>query len=508
MSNNNQGNSMKFSQSEESTAANIAGTLVLFVDKNSHIVSGLDMSNSTIESRVNSLIENQFLKKTSNSVLSCPLVDTESSSTDLRSIFLIRCSKAEFSTDAFRDMTAVLARNLALNTQDEIHIDISGLQVTNSSVSDLLRQITAQIIKASYRFDQFKTIKKPASKVEQCIFHVQSSADQSDELDTAILAGQAIGEGTNFTRTLGNRPANHCTPSHLAEEAMKLATDSKTLSTTIHEEADMEKLGMGALLSVTAGTDQPAKLIEMNYQRGDKDSAPIVLIGKGVTFDTGGISLKPPGAMDEMKFDMCGAATVFGVMQAVEQMQLPINLIGLVAAAENMPGGDATKPGDVITSMSGKTIEVLNTDAEGRLVLCDTLTYAQKFEPDLMIDIATLTGACVVALGAHASGLYSNRDDLADQLLQAGQSTGDRAWRMPLWKEYTKQLDSPFADLGNIGGAKAGSVTAACFLKEFVGETPWAHLDIAGSAWNSGAKKGATGRPVELLTEFLMQKTR
>jgi|MEHZ01.5.fsa_nt_MEHZ011392157.1_7 leucyl aminopeptidase len=497
---------MKFSQSGEPATANTKGTLILFVDKSDQIVSGSNMSDSTIESKVNSLIENQFLKKASNSVLSCPLVDSESSSIDLRSIFLIRCSKAELSAEAFRDMTAALARNLVLNTQNEVHIDISGLQVTDSSTADMLRHMTVQILKASYRFDQFKTIKKPASKVEYCIFHIQQPEGQAEGLEAAVLAGQAIGEGTNFTRTLGNRPANHCTPSHLADEAMSLAADSKTLSTKIHEEADMEKLGMGALLSVTAGTDQPAKLIEMNYQGGETDSAPIVLIGKGVTFDTGGISLKPPGTMDEMKFDMCGAASVFGVMQAVEQMQLPINVIGLVAAAENMPGGDATKPGDVVTSMSGKTIEVLNTDAEGRLVLCDTLTYAQKFKPELMIDIATLTGACVVALGAHASGLYSNRDDLADQLLQAGQSTGDRAWRMPLWKEYTKQLDSPFADLGNIGGAKAGSVTAACFLKEFVGETPWAHLDIAGSAWNSGAKKGATGRPVELLTEFLMQK--
>lgn len=501
---------MKFSQSGEPAAANIAGTLVLFVDKNDQIVSGSDLSDSTIESKVNSLIENQFLKKASNSVLNCPLALSESSSdeptAEPKSVFLIRCGKAEFSAEAFRDMATILARNLVLNTQGEVHIDISGLQVSNATSADMLRHWCAQIIKASYRFDQFKTVKKPESKVEHCIFHLKSSEDQTDGLDTAILAGQAIGEGTNFTRTLGNRPANHCTPSHLADEAISLAADSKTLSTKIHEEADMKKLGMGALLSVTAGSNQPAKLIEMNYQGGEKDSAPIVLIGKGVTFDTGGISIKPAGAMDEMKFDMCGAASVFGVMQAVEKMQLPLNLIGLIAAAENMPGGDATKPGDVVTSMSGKTIEVLNTDAEGRLVLCDTLTYAQKFKPELMIDIATLTGACVVALGAHASGLYSNKDDLADQLLQAGQSTGDRAWRMPLWKEYTKQLDSPFADLGNIGGPKAGSVTAACFLKEFVGETPWAHLDIAGSAWNSGSKKGATGRPVELLTEFLMQK--
>ncbi len=498
---------MKFSQSGDSAAANITGALVLFVAKNDQIISDTDFSDSTIESKVNSLIENQFLKTASNSVLSCPLISGASSVAEPSSIFLIRCGKAEFSAEAFHDMASVLSRNLVLNTQTEVHIDVSGLRVTATDAAVLLRHLCAQIVKASYRFDQFKTVKKPHSKVESFTFYRQVSSDLTDQvLNDSILAGQAIGEGTNFTRTLGNRPANHCTPSHLADEAMSLAKDSTTLSTKIHDEADMENLGMGALLSVTAGSDQPAKLIEMSYQGGKKDTAPMVLIGKGVTFDTGGISIKPAGGMDEMKFDMCGAASVFGVMQAVERMQLPINLIGLVAATENMPGGDATKPGDVVTSMSGKTIEVLNTDAEGRLVLCDAITYAQKFEPELMIDIATLTGACVVALGAHASGLYSNKDDLADQLLQAGKSTGDRAWRMPLWKEYTKQLESPFADLGNIGGSKAGSVTAACFLKEFVGETPWAHLDIAGSAWNSGAKKGATGRPVELLTEFLMQK--
>jgi len=268
----------------------------------------------------------------------------------------------------------------------------------------------------------------------------------------------------------------------------------------------MEKQGMGSFLSVSAGSTQPAYLIQMTYAGGNPDEAPIGLVGKGITFDTGGISLKPGAGMDEMKFDMCGAASVFGTMQAAASLKWPVNITGFIAAAENMPSGKATKPGDIVTSKAGKTIEVLNTDAEGRLVLCDTLTYAQEFKPDVLIDVATLTGACVMALGSHASGLYANDDELAEALLAAGQNTGDRAWRMPLWPEYTRQLDSNFADLGNIGGREAGSVTAACFLAEFTKKTKWAHMDIAGTAWLSGGNKGATGRPVELLAEFIRQR--
>ena len=267
----------------------------------------------------------------------------------------------------------------------------------------------------------------------------------------------------------------------------------------------MRELGMNSLLSVTAGTDQPAKLIVMEYKGGKAKQAPHVLVGKGITFDSGGISLKAGSKMDEMKFDMGGAASVFGTMQAVAEMSLPINVVAIVAAAENMPSGNATKPGDVITSMAGKTIEVLNTDAEGRLVLCDALTYAERYKPKSVIDIATLTGACVVALGSHASALYANWDTLAEQLLTAGTETHDRAWRMPLWDDYQQQLNSNFADMGNIGGPGGGSITAACFLARFAEKYHWAHLDIAGSAWDS-APKGATGRPVALLTRYLMDR--
>jgi leucyl aminopeptidase len=264
----------------------------------------------------------------------------------------------------------------------------------------------------------------------------------------------------------------------------------------------MCELGMHSLLSVSAGSDQEAKLIIMHYKGDDTTDAQHCLVGKGITFDTGGISLKPGAKMDEMKFDMGGAASVFGTLQAIAMLEAKVNVVGIVAAAENMPSGSATKPGDVVTSMAGLTIEILNTDAEGRLVLCDALTYAERFNPQSVVDIATLTGACVVALGHHATGLYANSDELAEKLLASGEATGDRAWRMPLWDEYQSQLDSPFADMGNIGGPAAGSVTAACFLSRFAKAYPWAHLDIAGSAWNS-APKGATGRPVALLTEYL-----
>ena len=284
-----------------------------------------------------------------------------------------------------------------------------------------------------------------------------------------------------------------------------MAKGTSNLSTKIIEEKKMAELGMGALLSVSAGSVEPAKLIVMEYKGGKAKQKPYVLVGKGITFDSGGISLKPGAKMDEMKYDMGGAASVFGTMEAIVEMELPLNVVAIVAAAENMPSGCATKPGDVVTSMSGKTVEILNTDAEGRLVLCDALTYAERYDPLAVVDIATLTGACVVALGSHATGLYANQDKLAEQLLAAGTETHDRAWRMPLWDEYQKQLSTNFADVSNLGGPGGGSITAACFLSQFAKKYHWAHLDVAGTAWNS-SPKGATGRPVPLLTRYLMDR--
>ncbi len=359
---------------------------------------------------------------------------------------------------------------------------------------------------AMYQFTQLKSKKSDKPAKLSRIHLALSNRQQSGATQAAIQTATAIAQGKQLAKTLGNLPGNICTPNYLADQAKALAKSHKKITTSVIEEKQMTELGMGALLSVAAGSEEPAKLIVMNYKGGKKDEAPQVLVGKGVTFDTGGISLKPGAAMDEMKFDMCGAASVFGTLLAVAELELPINVIGIVAAAENMPDGRATKPGDIVTSLSGQTIEILNTDAEGRLVLCDALTYADMFNPAAIIDIATLTGACVIALGHHATGLFSNQDSLAVELLRAGNETNDRAWHMPLWDDYQDQLDSNFADMGNVGGRSAGSITAACFLSRFTKEQRWAHLDIAGVAWDTGKNKGATGRPVPLLTQYLIDR--
>ena len=306
-------------------------------------------------------------------------------------------------------------------------------------------------------------------------------------------------------KDLGNLAPNICTPSYLAKRALDMSKLHK-LKVSVLGQKEMEKLKMGALLAVAKGSHQPAKLIILEYRGGAKTEKPIVLVGKGITFDTGGISLKPAVEMDEMKYDMCGAASVLGTLTAVAEMALPLNVVGIIPTTENMPGGNATKPGDVVTSMSGQTIEILNTDAEGRLILCDALTYAERYNPEAVIDIATLTGACVIALGHVASGLMSNNDQLADELLQAAELSIDQAWRLPLWDDYQDLLKSNFADMANIGGRSAGTISAACFLARFADKYRWAHLDIAGTAWKSGKEKGSTGRPVPLLTQFLISR--
>lgn len=325
--------------------------------------------------------------------------------------------------------------------------------------------------------------------------------------EQGLAHGLAIAHGVTFTRDLANLPGNICTPTYLANEAKKLAAKHKKLSVRILEEAEMKKLGMGSLLSVSRGSRQPAKLIAFKYSGGKKDDKPHALVGKGLTFDAGGISIKPGLGMDEMKFDMCGGASVFGAMRALVELDLPINVVGVVPSSENLPDGDANKPGDIVTSMDGQTIEILNTDAEGRLILCDALTWTDRtYKPKTVVDIATLTGACVVALGSHATGLLANDDKMAETLLAAGTRTGDRAWRLPLWDDYDGQLKSNFADMANIGGREAGTITAACFLHRFTKKMRWAHLDIAGTAYKTGAEKGATGRPVSLLVQYLLEQ--
>ncbi|MGB5690293.1 MAG: leucyl aminopeptidase [Woeseiaceae bacterium] len=357
-----------------------------------------------------------------------------------------------------------------------------------------------------YRFTQMKTGRKPAgSPLRKIGLAVAKRGDAAASMRGAEH-GEGIAAGVALARDLGNLPANVCTPSYLARTAKKLAAGNGKLTTKILNEAEMKRLGMGSLLSVTAGTAEPAKLIVMQYKNAGSDK-PVVLVGKGVTFDTGGISLKPGPAMDEMKFDMCGAAGVIGTMAAVAAMKLPINVNVVVPAVENMPGSVATKPGDIVKSMSGQTIEILNTDAEGRLILCDALTYSRRFKPAAIIDVATLTGACVIALGAHRSAIMSNNDALRDEIFAAGEAAEDRGWPMPLGEEYAAQLKSNFADMANIGGPGGGAVTAGCFLGKFTDGMNWAHLDIAGTAWKSGTKKGATGRPVAMLSQLLLARS-
>jgi leucyl aminopeptidase len=317
--------------------------------------------------------------------------------------------------------------------------------------------------------------------------------------------GLAVTHGVSLARDLGNLPPNVCTPSYLAGEARELAKRYRMKATVLGRE-DMERLGMRTLLSVAQGSAEPPRFITLEYNGGPKNVKPVVLVGKGITFDTGGISIKPAAEMDEMKFDMCGAAAVLGTMKAAGEMRLPVNLVGAIPTTENMPGGRATRPGDVVKSLSGQTVEILNTDAEGRLILCDALTYVERFRPAVVIDIATLTGACVIALGHVATGLFANDEALAHEVVAAGEGACDRVWRLPLWEDYQEQLKSNFADFANIGGRPAGAVTAACFLSRFASKYKWAHLDIAGTAWKSGKEKGATGRPVPLLTQFLINR--
>lgn len=357
-----------------------------------------------------------------------------------------------------------------------------------------------------YEFNQLKSRKiSPRNALQKLLLTVAERKDMA-RAKKAVTHGCAIAKGITLTRNLANLPPNICNPSYLAEQAKELGNKEKSIKVNVLSEVTMKRLGMNSLLSVAQGSRQPARLITMEYKGGRKDQKPVVLIGKGVTFDTGGISIKPSAAMDEMKYDMCGAASVFGTITAISTMQLPINVVGIVPAVENMPGGQATRPGDIYKSMSKQTIEVLNTDAEGRLILCDALTYSKRFSPAVVIDIATLTGACVIALGRHASGLMSNYEPLAKDIIHAGEKSTDRVWQLPLWDEYQSQLDSPFADMANIGGRDAGTITAACFLSRFAKQFHWAHLDIAGTAWLSGKNKGATGRPVSLLVQYLLDR--
>ena len=420
-------------------------------------------------------------------------------------VLLIGCGKErEINDGAYRQIIrnsiTILNKTGALEGINYL----SELNIKNRDYSWKIKQAVEIAEHTLYQFNELKSKNKKTRRPLRKITYTVPTRRELSKCEMSIKQACAIANGVKLARDLGNYPSNICTPTYLAKQATKLAKNNNSLSVNVLEESDIEKLGMGSLLSVSQGSTEPAKLIILEYKTSKKTQKPIVLVGKGVTFDTGGISIKPSQAMDEMKYDMCGAASVLGTLSAVAELGLPIN--GIVPATENMPSGDATNPGDIFTSMSGQTVEVLNTDAEGRLILCDAITYSKKYNPDVVIDIATLTGACVIALGKHATGLLSNHNPLAREIINAGEDAGDRAWQLPLWDEYQQQLNSPFADIANIGGRDAGTITAACFLSRFAEKLQWAHLDIAGTAWLSGSKKGATGRPVSLLMQYILNK--
>lgn len=438
-------------------------------------------------------------------------------------VLLVGCGPKEgFTEKVYADAVRAATKAMAgLKGVKRVSSYLTELAVEDRSGEWKLQAHVLACREVLYRFERFKTRKdngkpedpkatakpvkspRPEGPSLQAIEVLLPGDMRPTDAPKVITDAQALANGLELTKDLGNLPPNLCTPTYLANTAKALGRQFR-LKVDVLDRAAMEKLGMNALLAVSQGSAQPPQFVVIHHNGGTAKDAPVVIVGKGITFDTGGISLKPPGDMDQMKYDMSGAGTVLGVMHAVAEMGLKRNVIGVIPTCENMPSGTATRPGDIVQTMSGQTVEILNTDAEGRLILCDALTYVEKeFKPEAVIDIATLTGACVIALGHVNSGLFASDDALADALLKAGKDTLDPAWRLPLQEDYQEQLKSPFADMANVGGRSAGSITAACFLWRFTKAYKWAHLDIAGTAWNSGAQKGATGRPVGLLVQYL-----
>jgi len=421
-------------------------------------------------------------------------------------ILLLGLGKEKEVTDTvWRDANRAAVKTVTATGAGDAAFYLAEVPVGERDIGWKIEQAVMVAGDALYTFDQTKSEKakdKPACR--KIAFMVGSGETKAAQ--ASLARGEAIAGGVDLAKDLGNLPGNYCTPTYLADRAKAMAKASG-LKIQVLGLKEIEKLGMGSFLSVAKGSDEPPRFIVMEHQGGAKSAKPVVLVGKGITFDSGGISIKPSADMDEMKYDMCGAASVIGTMQAVAEMKLPLNVVGLVPTCENMPNGRANKPGDIVTSMSGQTIEVLNTDAEGRLILCDALTYAERYEPAAVIDIATLTGACIIALGHGVSGMLANDDDLAREVFSAGETSGDRCWQLPLYDDYQEQLKSNFADMANIGGRAAGTITASAFLSRFTKKYKWAHLDVAGTAWKSGKEKGGTGRPVPLLVHFLAGRT-
>ncbi len=467
--------------------------------------SGLTPSSKTIDDLhdgwISKFLANEEFKGKSGQ----SLMLTPSREGSFKRIFLLGLGdSSELNSKNFRKSIQKAAALLAASKANSVVCTLTEVDVDQRDKQWQARQIAQSLSASTYSFNQLKSTDSPEPTLAEV--HLLSSDSDNQYIESGAFQGDGIAQGMHFAKDLANYPGNYCTPSYLAEQAIELAGHCSKMSVDILDEDQMQALGMGSLLSVSRGSREPAKLITLDYKGGKENDQPVVLVDKGITFDSGGISIKPSAAMDEMKYDMCGAASVFGTLKTISELDLPINVVGIVPSSENLPDGDASKPGDIVTSMAGTTIEVLNTDAEGRLVLCDALTYAERFNPAVVIDIATLTGACVVALGSHISGLLGNDDALCESLSAAGDVAGDPVWRLPMTDEYDQQLKSNFADVANIGGREAGTITAGCFLGRFTKDYTWAHLDIAGTAWNSGKGKGATGRPVPLLTQFLFDR--
>ena len=424
-------------------------------------------------------------------------------------IFLVGCGNAKnaLSSDDLDKISSAITNSLSSKKSAAGLVCLPSNKYDSEELSDssFLQKLGTSLENKAYTYDAKLNKKNKSTNYLKKVSVSLESKDSDAKLKKGLKTGQAIGQGMNVAKELANLPGNICTPTYLANASKSAANKYEKLSCRVYGEKEMKKMGMDCLLSVGNGSAEESKLISMSYMGGKKGARPYAIVGKGITFDTGGISLKPPATMDEMKFDMCGAASVIGTMQVVSELKLPINIVGIVASAENMPGSKATKPGDVVKTMSGQTVEILNTDAEGRLVLADALTFVERFKPISVVDIATLTGAVIMALGYSTSGLMSNNEDLAKELLAAGVKASDKACQLPIWDSYQKDLDSNFADMANIGG-RAGTITAACFLSRFAENYPWAHLDVAGTASYKGAAKGGSGRPVPLLSQYLIDK--
>jgi len=489
---------MKFSVCEEIVKTTFKQSLILAVTQDGK----LSVSGESLPQGLTAYIQKLITKGDFSGELGATFLLPQSDMQPFEHLLLIGCGKtSEVTLAQYKKLLQTSVRFFYSTKATQILSSLHTLDIEDRDVADKLQLAVVVLDDALYQFHHYKSEKKTLHHIKAVNF----LATKTPAVKRAIANGQTIANGVNLTKDLANQPSNICTPNYLAQEAKALAKVHTNLKVTVIDEAGMKKLGMGAFLAVAQGSDQEAKLITLEYKSNIKKAKTVCVVGKGITFDTGGLSLKPADAMVGMKYDMCGAATVMGVMRAVAELKLPINVVGLMATSENMPSGHAAKPEDIVTSMSGQTIEIMNTDAEGRLVLCDTLTYAERFKPDAVIDIATLTGAVVIALGHHATGLLANDDALAKGLLTAGEQAGDRAWQLPLWDEYQAQLKSPFADMSNVGGRAAGTITAACFLSKFAKKFKWAHLDVAGTAAMMGGNdRYATGRPVPLLVQYLL----